>query len=592
MMKVEVYDKDYELIEVSRFEPQEIVALQRIGVRDEDIIALCPEPLEEFKAELAHLYGENAYARYIAMLGDARCRIERFWNRDTEDELIFLIRNNKCLYYVETTGKMTLAFQKAGAIPVTADMVKYLINDRFVVPGRNKNSYLNNEDYTDWKTLFAFPSLSVYESALSLLNLEIDYREPEITTIPSKYLNTIVDEQGVIYDETKRRLIYARHDTIKTSSYTIVNGCEWLDNLSFAYANIKHVNIPSSVKVIDDNVFLGSGITELIVPSVRLLGGCVCEHCSSLQRIVLPEHLEELQIASFNGCVTLSEVTLSKDLKCISDNCFTDCKSLDTLILPKTIRHIGGEAFQDSGIQHIFIPGSIQAIAKTAFLGISKDAVYLDAIPTPYNYPFELKAAHGKTADMFIGAWLNDLAGLYGIIRSTQEKCIRKSLQERTVTEMISYLDWMNDVVLGEFDEEMIEFCAYTMEPKTFSPVYLASIMVTKLIEVEIDYKQCDVLKYGEEFKQLLPSMYAAFDDRGCHQAVQDFVDNIGKKELSTEDPMTKTELELALNSIIDEDYCQVRMKSQFGYATDGPVAVVSKELIGHLFYTHNNTTQ
>lgn len=416
-----------------------------------------------------------------------------------------------------------------------------------------------------------------------------DYKEIALQDIPCDYLETITDEYGIRFSKSMKRLIgVVDRKSFNCSDYKVPDTVESMDdNAMMCLSVLRHISLPDSLRRIGCNQFLHSSLEELTIPASVdfLIDDCLCEGCKSLKSVEFKGHQEYLNIAMFNGCSTLESVVLPKGLVGLSDNVFSGTDNLQSLDI-KGVRWIGGECFLGSGLPRLDVTSSIEEVAPDAFVGMGEHAVYLYKMPTPYLFGGDRKFvfdAH-ETAELFTSCWIHDLLGIYGEIRQIQDKCVRMHNLEVKKKELSYYLQWMCDHICDELDEETIQYCAYTMNPATFSPLYFACIIATKLSEEDyiIDSGLC--AKLGQEFKFLLPTLYSLVDKNGSHKAIADFIQQIGKADIPTTDSMMYSELQVAINFFSDEERSIVRMKSQFGYSQSSPSITVQRELVDDIY--------
>ena len=111
-------------------------------------------------------------------------------------------------------------------------------------------------------------------------------------------------------------------------------------------SHIIEVNIPSSVKIINEKAF---------------------GYCSRLKKVVVPEGVTTI-IGAFYGCFNLETVELPSTLELIGERAFFDCRSLKTIVIPEGVTQIGSGAFNVcESLKEITIPGSVVSIGNSAF---------------------------------------------------------------------------------------------------------------------------------------------------------------------------------------------------------------------------------
>ena len=103
-----------------------------------------------------------------------------------------------------------------------------------------------------------------------------------------------VDDNNTVYD--------SRNDCnaiIETSTNKLIQGCTM-------------TVIPSSVTIIDQDAFYGTGLTSMVIPSsVTSIGFQAFAYCKRLTSITIPASVTVISSRSFFGCSTLSEVIVN-----------------------------------------------------------------------------------------------------------------------------------------------------------------------------------------------------------------------------------------------------------------------------------------
>lgn len=614
MKDIEIYDKDNGWDKITIFEPHEIVALQMAGVPDDEITSIYPD-LHFDEQNIDRRFGQHTFITYNERKRQAKERLAKFWRRDTEDQLIHLVRSTQSLYWVETSATLSKVFRRLGGIPVPSTMVKYLLNGEMVTPAHDGFRYMHpNEEtakHSAWKTMFLLPSLAIYDAAykefggkekyeitnaadavkvfdgiyewtfedqvyerfikwsyairraswflqddrdnsineyekaetLSLIDYYMsDFNELEIHTVPRKYLNTVEDECGVIFDETMKRVVGVNKEKFLCESYTLPTTVEYLDdNVFWCQKSLKHIDL-GNVRMIGDNQFLQSSLVELTIPeSIESVGGCLCEGCKSLTRVEFKNSsLEYLDIACFNGCSALSEIILPQDLIGLSDNVLANTMSLKSIILPKTLRYIGGECFMNTGLESIELPSSIMEVAEDAFLR-REGIKYQAACPPDYNN-IPLSMVHPMPGWMFIErfqeCWIKQLLKYYSYI-------VNASLTGQRAHELDSYraelkrcLKWLNAVgILPDFPFYTLTMALTTEDTDKYNDVYL--YLTIGSILVREDWISCpkDKLRFVLSFKSQLQQMYELIED-GTSEDIEKYVDSLGQVDEITQNDM------------------------------------------------------
>ena len=154
---------------------------------------------------------------------------------------------------------------------------------------------------------------------------------------------------------------------------------------------MEEVYIPDSVNFMDGNAFFGctalrsvrlspelteipfwgfrycSSLKEIeMTGKVHRIGFCAF-FGSGLERVVLPEGLETIQVSAFSLCHSLAHIELPSTLKEIEDSAFESSRSLSSIKLPDGLRSLGERTFWHSGLTGIDIPRRLSVLKKRTF---------------------------------------------------------------------------------------------------------------------------------------------------------------------------------------------------------------------------------
>lgn len=131
---------------------------------------------------------------------------------------------------------------------------------------------------------------------------------------------------------------------------------------------IKSIEIPNSVKVIEYSAFGDTKLTNVTVPaSVSSLEGAF-DGCSELKTAIIACHLDTIPYRIFDGCTKLENVKFSSSYSYIEDNAFKGCTSLTNFFIPDGIKTIDREAFSGcSQLKNVRLPNSLRVINDYAF---------------------------------------------------------------------------------------------------------------------------------------------------------------------------------------------------------------------------------
>ncbi len=132
------------------------------------------------------------------------------------------------------------------------------------------------------------------------------------------------------------------------------------------------IDLPSSLEIIGDRAFLGSGVTTLKLPdSVKNIGYEAFAYCKKIEgTIILPKNLEYLGKRAFYFCEKINKIIDNSQMKNIMPEAFAFCLALNEFVFNDSLEKIGEAAFLgDGSYQYIYLPDSIKYIETKAFYG-------------------------------------------------------------------------------------------------------------------------------------------------------------------------------------------------------------------------------
>ena len=205
--------------------------------------------------------------------------------------------------------------------PASNEMYKYNIYDTYV----EITEYLGDDNAEEVIVPAEIDGLPVYV---------VDHNVFDRSNV-----NTIIFEEGIyeIYSKFSGSLVHVvLPSTLKSVNYAMFENCYSLES----------VVIPEGIEFIHNKAF---------------------SDCHALKEVTIPSTVSWIDSEAFARCMALETVNLSNGLTRICDNAFVSCDSLKILILPDTLEEIGYAAFQGSGLTSIEIPASVKKIYSGAF---------------------------------------------------------------------------------------------------------------------------------------------------------------------------------------------------------------------------------
>ena len=92
----------------------------------------------------------------------------------------------------------------------------------------------------------------------------------------------------------------------------------------------------------------------------------------SMEEVVLPQSILEIDEAAFKGCSSLRKINVPQKIFSIGASAFSSCLSLKTIQLPEGLEVLGKWCFSNSGIERINFPSTIEKIPSYCCQGCKK----------------------------------------------------------------------------------------------------------------------------------------------------------------------------------------------------------------------------
>ena len=156
------------------------------------------------------------------------------------------------------------------------------------------------------------------------------------------------------------------------------DGLKSIEAKAFAGQELKHIEIPDSVKYIGKGAFENCGnLQEISIPDGAKIGSRAFWYCSSLQKVRLPADLKEIREGIFYGCSALKDIVLPDSVTSIGESAFADC-GLEKINIPEGTTTIESKAFAwCSSLKNINISDSVSIIEYEAFSGCSAKKIVI-----------------------------------------------------------------------------------------------------------------------------------------------------------------------------------------------------------------------
>ncbi len=207
-----------------------------------------------------------------------------------------------------------------------------------------------------------------------------------VTTISEDFVHSKINEfqvddenlnycsvDGVLFSKDMKTLVSYIDKLNSTSSYTVPDGVEILNEYCFAGSFIKKIQLPDTITQINACAFMEcKNLKNFKLPaSLKVIDGFAFSQCSSLTEVVLPDSLEILGDQVFSSCTALKKLTMSKGIKEIYGRVI-DNTLIESLDLPEGLEYIGANAFKETRLKKVLIPSTVKNIGQDAFCRCSQ----------------------------------------------------------------------------------------------------------------------------------------------------------------------------------------------------------------------------
>ena len=180
--------------------------------------------------------------------------------------------------------------------------------------------------------------------------------------------------------------IFSGAKNLKT--VTFEDGISEIISELFSGTGINKIDLPSSVTKIDSAAFANSDLTTInLPPSLSEIQDFAFAN-TKLKEITIPDSVEKIGYGAFDSVETLDKVTLPANLKEISNKTFYKT-NIAKITIPESVSSIGGIAFADTPLKSITLPNNLISIGQNAFSGTQLTTVVLPSkIKTLENEAF------------------------------------------------------------------------------------------------------------------------------------------------------------------------------------------------------------
>jgi len=187
------------------------------------------------------------------------------------------------------------------------------------------------------------------------------------------YTAGVVVPDDVVRVRVEGVTVIPMHAFSECKKLEVVELCHGLLDIGFCAfehcTSLEKVILPSTVIVIRSNAFESCKKLEELELCEGLLeiGDQAFQGCKLLKRIKIPSTVTAIQRCTFQFCEGLKEVELNDGLQEIGFDAFYGCSSLKSINIPSTLKNIGNWAFCCSPVCVPILPDGIESIGSNVF---------------------------------------------------------------------------------------------------------------------------------------------------------------------------------------------------------------------------------
>lgn len=173
-------------------------------------------------------------------------------------------------------------------------------------------------------------------------------------------ITKLVIKEGIT--EIKEKVFYEYYEL---QQVTLPSTMKKIGGEAFREAkSLRTINLMEGLEAIDEYAFDDcESLQDLKIPStVSYLGRYVFRGCDSLKNMEIPSTVTTVVGGTFVRCNNLEQVTVPDTWTEIPPNFLLQCPKIESFRIPENVKIIRMGAFQETGLQAIVIPNSVEEI--------------------------------------------------------------------------------------------------------------------------------------------------------------------------------------------------------------------------------------
>ena len=131
---------------------------------------------------------------------------------------------------------------------------------------------------------------------------------------------------------------------------------------------ILSIDVPYSVKKINEYAFSGTNISELVLPeNLEYIGNGLLANCLFIKQIKLPENLRVIPKNFATNCLSLETLITGNNIVSLGESCFEGCSKLTNFDLPDSIEIFEPMCLYGTDLPLIIVGNHVKEIGELAF---------------------------------------------------------------------------------------------------------------------------------------------------------------------------------------------------------------------------------
>jgi len=213
--------------------------------------------------------------------------------------------------------------------------------------------------------IFSFSTSAAVKDSFSIgdLTFTVLTEEGNSGTVSVKAASTEISGKVIIPESVSNNGV----------EYTVT---EIADQAFWKCTGMTSVKIPESITYVGSLGFKEcTSLDSLVFPNddMKFSYWYVCQGCTNLTYVRLPEHLTRLSYFMFAECENLESIRIPESCVSFPDYTFFRCYKLKNVNIPYGVPSIGQAAFYECyELEHLYIPPTVKSIEKQAFTRCKK----------------------------------------------------------------------------------------------------------------------------------------------------------------------------------------------------------------------------